>query len=91
MNPEAAQNISLAGAIDMIAPLLVRKMDTLKSVGADLAAPRWQHAVMLASQISLSILDTLAPGHPGLAAVDVMGHALTGIFQQTPVIAGPTE
>ena len=50
--------------------------------------PAWLHGVTLASQLSLDVLDILAPGHPVISIIDTMGHAVTGYFLTQSAAAG---
>jgi hypothetical protein len=80
MQPESLQTITMRQAAQMVNSPVQELINGFAFGGSSTTGSRWQHAVTLASQVSLKILDTLAPGHPAITAVDVFGHALTGIL-----------
>lgn len=80
MNPEASQIVSLRQAAAMVSEPLMQQLATLNLPSQQTQGTRWQHAVTIASQVSLTVLDVLAPGHPALSAVDIFGHALSGVL-----------
>lgn len=82
--------ITQAEAAAHVLPRLHQLLEGYKSGPAMMLSSR-QHAVQIASQLSLAIFDALAPGHPAMAAVDAMGHMVWGLWHAQPQSALPAE